>query len=123
MIVDEWHELLGSKRGVQVQLALARLRRWNPALITWGVSATLGNLQQAQDVLLGEHNSGVLVEGKVRKRIVVDSLIPLNPDALSLGRPPGHPDAAALDRAKSRAAPPPWCLPIRARRLKSGTST
>ena len=87
VIVDEWHELLGSKRGVQVQLALARLRRWNPALITWGVSATLGNLQQAQDVLLGEENSGVLVEGKVRKRIVVDSLIPVNPTRFPWG---GH---------------------------------
>ncbi|RZI92068.1 MAG: DEAD/DEAH box helicase, partial [Variovorax sp.] len=44
VVVDEWHELLGNKRGVQVQLALARLRRWNPALIVWGMSATLGNL-------------------------------------------------------------------------------
>ncbi|HEY0857241.1 MAG TPA: DEAD/DEAH box helicase, partial [Albitalea sp.] len=30
VIVDEWHELMGNKRGVQVQLALARLKRWNP---------------------------------------------------------------------------------------------
>ncbi|HTH44605.1 MAG TPA: DEAD/DEAH box helicase, partial [Oxalicibacterium sp.] len=32
VIVDEWHELMGSKRGVQTQLALARLRRWQPQL-------------------------------------------------------------------------------------------
>ena len=44
VVVDEWHELLGSKRGVQLQLALARLRRWNPTLMTWGLSATLANL-------------------------------------------------------------------------------
>ena len=87
VIVDEWHELMGSKRGVQVQLALARLRRWNAALLTWGLSATLGNLQQARDVLLGESADGVLVEGKVRKRIVVDSLIPLNPTRFPWG---GH---------------------------------
>jgi len=87
VIVDEWHELMGSKRGVQVQLALARLRRWNPALLSWGLSATLGNLQQARDVLLGEGADGVLVEGKVRKRIVVDSLIPLNPTRFPWG---GH---------------------------------
>jgi len=54
VIVDEWHELLGNKRGVQTQLALARLRRWNPDLCTWGLSATLGNPQVALDVLLGE---------------------------------------------------------------------
>ncbi len=47
VIVDEWHELIGNKRGVQVQLALARLRRWQPALVVWGLSATLGNLDEA----------------------------------------------------------------------------
>ncbi len=47
VIVDEWHELLGNKRGVQTQLAIARLRRWNPGLIVWGLSATLGNLDEA----------------------------------------------------------------------------
>ena len=46
-VVDEWHELIGNKRGVQVQLALARLRRWNPRLVVWGLSATLGNLDEA----------------------------------------------------------------------------
>src|SRR6185437_10872358 len=29
VVVDEWHELLGNKRGVQAELGLARLRRWN----------------------------------------------------------------------------------------------
>ena len=48
IIIDEWHELMGSKRGVQVQLALARLRRWNPALVVWGLSATMGNLDEAR---------------------------------------------------------------------------
>ena len=52
VIVDEWHELLGSKRGVQTQLALARLRLWRPGLVVWGLSATIGNLQAAQDALL-----------------------------------------------------------------------
>jgi len=41
IIVDEWHELLGNKRGVQTQLALARLRRWRPDTLIWGLSATL----------------------------------------------------------------------------------
>ncbi|PVZ20590.1 MULTISPECIES: ligase-associated DNA damage response DEXH box helicase [unclassified Pseudomonas] len=74
VVVDEWHELLGNKRGVQVQLALARLRQWNPALQTWGLSATLGNLEHAQQVLLGE--AGVRIEGDARKAIEVDTLLP-----------------------------------------------
>jgi ATP-dependent helicase Lhr and Lhr-like helicase len=53
VVVDEWHELLGTKRGVQTELALARLRQWNPNLRTWGLSATLGNLDEALAVLLG----------------------------------------------------------------------
>lgn len=81
IIIDEWHELMGSKRGVQVQLALARLRRWRPELLVWGVSATMGNLDLARQVLLGGFegdNAGALVEGDTRKQIVVDCLIPEN---------------------------------------------
>ncbi|MCD5984741.1 ligase-associated DNA damage response DEXH box helicase [Pseudomonas sp. CDFA 610] len=74
VVVDEWHELIGNKRGVQLQLALARLRQWNPQLIVWGISATLGNQQHAQEVLLGE--GGVTVQGKVAKELQVDTLLP-----------------------------------------------
>ncbi|MFM9927075.1 ligase-associated DNA damage response DEXH box helicase [Variovorax sp. H27-G14] len=74
-VVDEWHELLGNKRGVQVQLALARLRRWNPGIAVWGMSATLGNLREAMHALLG-HENGVLVQGQVPKKLVIDSLLP-----------------------------------------------
>ncbi len=75
LIVDEWHELLGNKRGVQLQLALARLRQWQPALIVWGLSATLGNLPHALEVLL-HPGRGRLVEGRVDKPLVIDSLLP-----------------------------------------------
>ena len=75
VIVDEWHELLGSKRGVQTELALARLRRWNPGLRTWGLSATLGNLAEALDALLAGA-PGRLVRGVSDKRIDIDTLIP-----------------------------------------------
>ena len=74
VVVDEWHELLGNKRGVQLQLALARLRRWQPDLVVWGLSATLGNLPHALEVLVPEH--GRLVEGRQDKRLQVDSLLP-----------------------------------------------
>ena len=73
VVVDEWHELLGSKRGVQVQLALARLRRWNPALMTWGLSATLANLDEARDTLAPH---AVLVQGAKNKQIDIDTLLP-----------------------------------------------
>jgi ATP-dependent Lhr-like helicase len=87
VIVDEWHELLSTKRGTQVELALARLRGWQPALRTWGLSATLGNLEMAMDVLLGNHaqapmthcespNTARLIRGAQPKEIVIDSLIP-----------------------------------------------
>jgi ATP-dependent Lhr-like helicase len=76
VVVDEWHELLGNKRGVQLQLALARLKRWNPGLIVWGMSATLGNLEQARHTLLGPQQPGRLVRGQTPKTLVIDTLIP-----------------------------------------------
>jgi ATP-dependent Lhr-like helicase len=75
VVVDEWHELLGNKRGVQLQLALARLRRFNPGLVVWGLSATLGNLEQALEVLLAGR-TGRLVKGSIAKRLIADTLIP-----------------------------------------------
>ncbi len=85
VVVDEWHELLGSKRGVQVQLALARLRCWNPRLACWGLSATLGNLEEAMAVLCGPdaQPAPALVRGKVDKRLAIDTLIPPDPGRYS----------------------------------------
>lgn len=77
VVIDEWHELLGNKRGVQVQLALARLSRWQPALQVWGLSATLGDLDLARDALLrAVHTPTYLVRGLVPKERVIDTLIP-----------------------------------------------
>nr|WP_315597091.1 ligase-associated DNA damage response DEXH box helicase [uncultured Cupriavidus sp.] len=78
VVVDEWHELIGSKRGVQVQLALARLRQWQPDLCIWGLSATLGNLAHARDVLLAgvSPTRRVLVHGHTPKQLIVDTLLP-----------------------------------------------
>jgi len=75
IVVDEWHELLGNKRGVQLQLALARLRHWQPDLIVWGVSATLGNQSHAEQVLIPQ-GGGVTVQGQSDKALKVDTLIP-----------------------------------------------
>ncbi len=75
VIVDEWHELLGTKRGVQAELCLARLRAWFPGLRTWGLSATLGNLMEARDTLIpvGEP---VTVSADLSKKITIRTLIP-----------------------------------------------
>ncbi len=54
IVVDEWHELLSTKRGTQTELCLARLRHWTPHVRTWGLSATLGNLDEALNVLVGD---------------------------------------------------------------------
>ncbi len=77
VIVDEWHELIGSKRGVQTELCLARLRALSPAIQTWGLSATIGNLEQAMQVLLGSRaGAGRLIHGKDKKRVEVHTLLP-----------------------------------------------
>ena len=77
IVVDEWHELMGSKRGVLTELNLARLRKWNPSLKIWGLSATLGNTDIAMEALLGNDASkGRLIEGLEPKAIEIETLIP-----------------------------------------------
>jgi ATP-dependent Lhr-like helicase len=77
VVVDEWHELVGNKRGTQTQLALARLARWHPELQIWGLSATLGNTAFAADVLLAPARTRrTLVQGAQPKTLLVDTLIP-----------------------------------------------
>ena len=53
IVLDEWHELMGTKRGVQAELGLSRLRTLSPAVQTWAVSATIGNVEQAMETALG----------------------------------------------------------------------
>ena len=110
--VDEWHELLGSKRGVQVELAVSRivnaaasyklratseeknsqLTANHSRLSLWGISATIGNLEEAKDVLLSPLSSrrgaglanrsfsegwgGVIVKAAIDKNIQIESIIP-----------------------------------------------
>ena len=76
VVVDEWHELLGTKRGVQVELALAYLRSFLPKLKVWGISATLGNPDLARTTLLGNTENYTVVTAALSKKIVVKSLLP-----------------------------------------------
>jgi ATP-dependent Lhr-like helicase len=76
--VDEWHELLGSKRGVQVELAISRIAHCNEYLpCIWGISATIGNLLEAKEVLLSSiKEKGTIISAKIDKQIVVEAIIP-----------------------------------------------
>ncbi|MBT8369047.1 MAG: DEAD/DEAH box helicase, partial [Deltaproteobacteria bacterium] len=77
VVADEWHELMGSKRGVLAELALARLKSWNRRLRIWGLSATLGNTESAMQVLLGDAaGHGCLIRGLQPKSFVVESILP-----------------------------------------------
>ena len=77
VIVDEWHELLGTKRAVLTELAISRLRTLNPKLKVWGISATIGNLDEAKEVLLGTGEvKSKLIRAKLEKKIEVKTLLP-----------------------------------------------
>jgi ATP-dependent Lhr-like helicase len=113
--VDEWHELLGTKRGVQVELAVARLKCVTretsdvrpergdevseqvsvstPTASTdttgvsrltsdvsrlriWAISATIGNLEEACQVLLGDWEGGTVIRARLHKEIAIRTLLP-----------------------------------------------
>lgn len=77
LAVDEWHELLGSKRGVQVELGLSRLRGLRKDIQVWGISATIGNLEEAMEVLLPQPSpTDRIIRADLEKKIKIVSVIP-----------------------------------------------
>lgn len=77
IVVDEWHELVGSKRGVLMELALSRLKTLAPQLRTWGISATIGNMEQSLQILLGGSTvKSKIIKADIRKQIEVVSIFP-----------------------------------------------
>jgi len=94
VIVDEWHELIGSKRGVQVELALSRLKsivaKNNNQLRIWGISATIGNLVESMEVLLGvdaNSDKSIIIRSTTKKEIQVTTVMP---DAIEVLPWSGH---------------------------------
>ena len=81
--VDEWHELLGSKRGVLTEIAIARIRNLSPKLRIWGISATIGNLEEAKDVLIPYDVKTTMIRAKEKKKIKITSLLPDQVEELS----------------------------------------
>lgn len=97
IVADEWHELLGSKRGVMAELAISRikglLKEQHPErlLRIWGISATIGNMEQAMDVLVPyEDLLKTIIKSDIKKKIVIKSILPDHIDVLPWAGHLGH---------------------------------
>ncbi|MFM7695876.1 MAG: ligase-associated DNA damage response DEXH box helicase [Vulcanococcus sp.] len=89
VVLDEWHELMGSKRGSQCELCLSWLRRQRPALRTWAISATIGNLEEAARAALGTAASAPprILTAALQRDTAIRSLLPDTIDGFPWG---GH---------------------------------
>ena len=87
VILDEWHELIGSKRGIQAELALSWLRQQRPQLQTWAISATIGNLEESARHALGETGEPCLITGAPKRGLEIRSILPDSIDGFPWG---GH---------------------------------
>ncbi|WP_438977822.1 ligase-associated DNA damage response DEXH box helicase [Polaribacter sp.] len=81
--VDEWHELLGSKRGVLTELAIARIKKLSSKTRIWGISATIGNLEEAKNVLIPYAGKTTMIRAKEKKKIEIISVLPDEVEELS----------------------------------------
>lgn len=98
VVADEWHELMGSKRGVQVELALSRLKSLSPDFKVWGISATIGNMEQALEALLGNFykpDKYKIIRADIEKRVEIESVLP---DSLERMPWAGHLGIQLLDK-------------------------
>ncbi|NEQ31622.1 MAG: DEAD/DEAH box helicase, partial [Leptolyngbya sp. SIO4C5] len=80
VILDEWHELMSSKRGTQTELCLSHLRQLGPPLRTWAISATLGNLPEAAQVAVGLGCEPMVVQSDLKRQTVIQSILPTSVD-------------------------------------------
>ena len=77
VVVDEWHELLSSKRGVLTELAVARIKSIAPKAKVWGISATIGNIEQALEVLVPSPTAKkTIIRSKKKKKLNITSILP-----------------------------------------------
>ena len=98
VVCDEWHELIGSKRGVQVELGLSRLKSICPRLKVWGISATIGNMDEALQALLGsslQPGKYRIIRSDIKKSIEVQSVLPDTVEKLPWA---GHLGANLIDK-------------------------
>lgn len=92
IVVDEWHELLGTKRGVMTELAIQHIKSFKKDVRIWGISATIGNLEEAHDVLLGKSfkrssndrfQNSTILRSDIHKLLNTETLIPKNTERFS----------------------------------------
>ena len=97
VVVDEWHELMGSKRAVQCELFLSKFRTLCPQMMTWGISATIGNMEESVEVLMGHINckSPTIIKANLQKRLIVEPVLPDNVETLPWA---GHLGIRLLDK-------------------------
>lgn len=93
--IDEWHELLGNKRGVLTELAIAYLRKFNPNLRIWGITATIGNLEEAIDVLIPYDIKKTSIKTKLHKKTEIHTVFPDEVEVLPWA---GHIGAKMVDK-------------------------
>lgn len=90
IVIDEWHELLGSKRGVMVELGISQLRKYVPKLKIWGITATIGNLDEAMEVLIPYNIKKTKITAKEKKKIDILSVFPDEVEILPWAGHLGH---------------------------------
>jgi ATP-dependent helicase Lhr and Lhr-like helicase len=78
IIIDEWHELLSSKRGVLLELSLSHLRYLLPDLKIWALSATIKNLEEAAKVAIGNDKPPYLISYELDRPVIIESLQPID---------------------------------------------
>ncbi len=93
--VDEWHELLGTKRGILVELAISRILGYQKKIKIWGITATIGNLDEAMEVLIPYKIKKTKVVAKEKKKI---EIIPVFPDEVEILPWAGHLGAKLADK-------------------------
>lgn len=81
--IDEWHELIGSKRGILTELVISRLKTLSSNLKIWGITATIGNLEEAKTVLIPYADTKtIMITAKEKKKIKIVSVLPDNIEVL-----------------------------------------
>lgn len=97
IVADEWHELIGSKRGVMTELAISRIKglvtEHHPEnlLRIWGISATIGNMEQAMEVLVPfDDVLKMIIKADLEKKIMIRSVLPDHIDMLPWSGHLGH---------------------------------